>query len=291
VEAKMTTYVFPGQGSQCIGMGENLFDEFAELATTASNILGYSIKSLCLEGPAEKLNQTQYTQPAMYLVNALHYYKKLSNSHQKPQYVAGHSLGEYNALLAAEVFDFETGLKLVQKRGELMSKAKGGSMAAVIGLSVDEIRTILNENNFTNIIMANFNSPIQTIISGPASDITRAQSIFEKKSLFKILNVSGAFHSPYMLAAQLEFTSFMDQFSFSSPKITVIANVDAQPYQTTDVKNKLSNQLTQPVQWQKSIEFLLTNGENNFEEIGTGNVLTSLINNIKMKYQSTLATS
>lgn len=287
----MATYVFPGQGSQRIGMGENLFDEFAELTTIASNILGYSIKSLCLEGPAEKLNQTQYTQPAMYIVNALHYYKKLSNTHQKPHYVAGHSLGEYNALLAAEVFDFETGLKLVQKRGELMSKATGGSMAAVIGLSVDEIRMLLNESNFTNIIMANFNSPIQTIISGPASDITRAQSVFEKKGLYRILNVSGAFHSPYMLAAQLEFTSFMDQFSFSSPKIAVIANVDAQPYQTPDVKNKLSNQLTQPVQWQKSIEFLLSNGENNFEEIGTGNVLTSLINNIKMKYQSTLATS
>src|SRR5205823_13876450 len=126
----MLAYIFPGQGSQTRGMGGNLFDDFPELTAQADAILGYSIKKLCLEDPNQELNQTQFTQPALFVVNALTFLKK----NQKPDYVAGHSLGEYNALFAAEVFDFATGLNLVKKRGELMSEAKNGGMAAVIGL-------------------------------------------------------------------------------------------------------------------------------------------------------------
>ena len=130
----MLAYVFPGQGSQVVGMGKDLFDEFKEYVDAADEILGYSIKELCLEDPNGVLGLTQYTQPALYVVNALTYLKEVKTTGVKPDFVAGHSLGEYDALFAAGVFDFATGLKLVQKRGELMSQAKGGGMAAVLGL-------------------------------------------------------------------------------------------------------------------------------------------------------------
>ena len=134
----MLAYVFPGQGSQVVGMGKDLFDEFKEYVDAADEILGYSIKELCLEDPNGVLGLTQYTQPALYVVNALTYLKEVKTTGVKPDFVAGHSLGEYDALFAAGVFDFATGLKLVQKRGELMSQAKGGGMAAVLGLKEEE---------------------------------------------------------------------------------------------------------------------------------------------------------
>lgn len=277
----MTTFVFPGQGSQTKAMGGNLFDEFSDFTAIANQILGYSIKTLCLEDPAAQLNQTLYTQPAMYVVNALHYFKKIQETHQLPNFVAGHSLGEYNALLAAEVFDFATGLKLVQKRGELMDKATGGGMAAVVGLSTTDIEKILRESQITNITMANYNSPIQTILSGSKEDIQRLQPLFEKSGVFIPLKVSGAFHSPYMNSAQQQFSQFLNQFTFAPSKIPVIANVNAKPYLAPETHHNLSAQLTQPVQWQKSIEYLLAQGENEFIEVGTGNVLTGLIKRIK----------
>src|SRR5689334_5966402 len=128
----MKAFVFPGQGSQAKGMGGTLFDEFQELTEKADRILGYSIKELCLEDPRKELNRTQFTQPALYVVNAFSYFAKIRETGQKPDYVAGHSLGEFNALLAAECFDFEAGLEIVKKRGELMSEATGGGMAAIL---------------------------------------------------------------------------------------------------------------------------------------------------------------
>ena len=128
----MKTYIFPGQGSQAKGMGGDLFNEFKELTDTADKVLGYSIKELCLEDPRSELNKTQFTQPALFVVNALTYYKRIQETGKKPDYVAGHSLGELNALLAAECFSFEQGLKIVKKRGELMSEAPSGGMAAIL---------------------------------------------------------------------------------------------------------------------------------------------------------------
>lgn len=138
----MTVYLFPGQGSQMIGMGKQLFEMYSELTEMADDILDYSIRRLCLEDPYKQLNQTQYTQPALYIVSALTYLDDIQQLGQKPDYVAGHSLGEYTALFAAEVFDFDSGLKLVQKRGELMSKASGGGMAAVVGLNLDKVNAV-----------------------------------------------------------------------------------------------------------------------------------------------------
>ena len=153
----MTCYMFPGQGSQKVGMGEDLFDKFPNHTNSASEILGYDIKKLCLEDPNEQLNLTQYTQPALYTVNVLSF---LNLEDQKPKVVLGHSLGEYSALCAAEVFDFETGLKLVQKRGALMSQATGGAMAAIVGISIEKINEILQENKLDQIDIANLNEPL-----------------------------------------------------------------------------------------------------------------------------------
>ena len=149
----MKTYVFPGQGSQKKGMGKALFDEFTDLTKKADEILAYSIKDLCLNDPQNLLGKTNYTQPALYTVNALTWLKKIS-SEEKPDFLAGHSLGEYNALFAAGAFDFETGLKLVQERSRLMSLAQGGAMAAVIGMDEPTIDKIIKENQFSGISIA-----------------------------------------------------------------------------------------------------------------------------------------
>ncbi|BBB93461.1 MAG TPA: ACP S-malonyltransferase [Methylomusa anaerophila] len=280
----MITYVFPGQGSQTKGMGGTLFDEFKELTTQASDILGYSIKELCLEDPQANLGQTQYTQPALYVVNALSYQKKIQETGKKPDFVAGHSLGEYDALFAAGAFDFGTGLKLVQKRGELMSRATGGGMAAVIGLNAEQIANVLKQNNLQSIDLANFNSPAQIVISGLREDINKAQPIFEGTQgvqMFIPLKTSGAFHSRYMEEAKREFTAFINSFAFSRLTIPVISNVHARPYQESEIAQNLIEQITHPVKWTDSIRYLMSLGDMEFAEVGPGKVLTGLVQRIK----------
>jgi malonyl CoA-acyl carrier protein transacylase len=279
----MTTYVFPGQGSQQRGMGQGLFDLFPDIVKQADAILGYSIKTLCLEDPQQQLNQTQYTQPALYVVNALNYFKKLQESSTKPQYVAGHSLGEYNALLAANAFDFQSGLKLVQKRGALMSQATGGGMAAIVGLTGEKVNQILQENKLSDISVANYNSYTQIVISGPSAVIGQAQKLFETAGATLVipLKVSGAFHSPYMQQAREQFEQFLTGFSFNIPAIPVIANLTAKPYESDKVSYTLANQITNSVRWTESIRYLLDKGETDFVEVGPGSVLTGLIRRIK----------
>ncbi|WP_298624010.1 ACP S-malonyltransferase, partial [uncultured Legionella sp.] len=217
----MTTFVFPGQGSQVKGMGASLFEEFSDLTQKADQILGYSIRTLCLEDPNNELGKTNFTQPALYTISAMSYLKKLSETGKVPASVAGHSLGEYNALFAAGVFDFETGLRLVQKRGALMSAATGGGMAAVVGLKSDDVRTILQQNNLNNIVIANYNSFTQVVISGAKEAILAAEPVFTNAGamLYLPLNVSGAFHSPFMQGAQNEFAEFIKSFQFHAPQI------------------------------------------------------------------------
>lgn len=278
----MTTYVFPGQGSQTPGMGSDLFREFPEYLVKANAILGYDLADLCMNDPKQVLNITNYTQPALYVVNALSYLKKLKENPQAPDYLAGHSLGEYNALFAAEVFDFETGLRLVQKRGELMSEAEGGAMAAVIGLSAEDILAIIAQHELQAISIANYNSCKQIVISGAKSAIEKAQLIFEQASAMVIpLKVSGAFHSPLMQQAGEQFAAFLKHFDFSAPLIPVIANVNAKPYNQASVAGLLADQITHSVMWTQSIEYLITRGETVFEEIGPGKVLAGLIRRIQ----------
>ncbi|HEY0143901.1 MAG TPA: ACP S-malonyltransferase [Thermoanaerobaculia bacterium] len=290
----MIAFVFPGQGSQKRGMGQGLFDEVREYAaveTEVDAILGYSMRKLCLEDPDNRLKQTQYTQPSLYVVNALHYYKAISDG-ARPAWLAGHSLGEYNALLAAGVFDFLTGLRLVQKRGELMSQAKNGGMGAVIGLDADAVAKVIgdNGNGLAALDVANFNTPSQTVVSGQVDDIKRSGPVFEKAGaqMFIPLQVSAAFHSRYMADAAKEFAEFLVPRTFAAPKIPVIANVTARPYSSDDAssagKAMLVNQITQSVQWTKSIRFLMDQGVTQFTEIGPGNVLTRMVQQIQQQH-------
>jgi trans-AT polyketide synthase/acyltransferase/oxidoreductase domain-containing protein len=285
---KMKAIIFPGQGSQFKGMGKDLFALFPEQVKNASDILGYSIEELCLTDTQGRLSQTQYTQPALFVVNALHYFRQrdlhvASESHWQPDFLAGHSLGEYNALLAAGVFSFETGLRLVKKRGELMGAANGGGMAAVLGIPGDEIRAILDEHGLEHIDVANFNTPTQTVIAGEKSALAVAADLFAQRNLRCVmLNVSAAFHSRHMQSAQAEFAQFLRQFTFEAPGITVIANATARPYDRTRMAETLARQIAAPVQWVDSIRYVLGRGDVEFQEIGAS-VLSKMVQEIRAK--------
>ena len=271
-------FMFPGQGSQKVGMAGDLFQKFPEYVVKANNILGYDLEALCSKDLNGQINQTQFTQPALYVVNAL---SSLSLE-EKPIATVGHSLGEYNALLQAEVFDFETGLKLVQKRGELMSQATGGGMAAILGLDTDSVREEVSKIN-NSIEIANYNSPLQTVVSGSKEDIIQAQVIFEEAGArrYVVLPTSGAFHSKQMKSSQDEFSSFVDNFEFREPKIPVVANVNAQLY-GSDIKSLLISQISSSVYWVDSILKLLQEfSQSEFIEVGPGKVLTGLLRQIK----------
>ena len=287
----MIAFVFPGQGSQKRGMGEGLFDEIREYAAVEKEVdelLGYSARRLCLEDDQGRLKQTQYTQPCLYVVNALHYYKARYQGFE-PAYLAGHSLGEYNALLAAGAFDFLTGLRLVKKRGELMSQARNGGMAAVIGLGAGSVAQVIKENGLSAINVANFNSPSQIVVSGPVDDIKRAGPFFEKAKarVYIPLEVSAAFHSRYMIEAARVFADFLAPMSFAAPKAPVISNVTALPYPignpSDTIKSLLVKQITSPVQWTQSMRYLLAQGVTEFKEIGPGNALTKMIQLIQQE--------
>ena len=279
----MTCYVFPGQGSQSVGMGEDLFKDFPDYVEKANSILNYDITTLCLSDPNNTLSKTNFTQPALFVVSALAYLKQQQTQSDVPTFLAGHSLGEYSALFAANVIDFETGLKLVQKRGELMSQASGGGMAAVIGLSRKDIESVIDTNQLNTIQIANLNEPNQTVISGEKNSILSAQSLFETAGAKRYipLAVSGAFHSKYMDNAKKEFATFIETISVNKPTIPVLANVTAQPVEENDIKHLLCEQIVSPVRWVETIEYILDKNETNFEEIGPGKVLSGLIAKIK----------
>jgi malonyl CoA-acyl carrier protein transacylase len=290
----MIAFLFPGQGSQRRGMGQGLFDEVREYTAVEKEvdaIVGYSLRTQCLQDTGNRLKETQVTQPCLYVVNALHYYKAVSQG-AHPAYLAGHSLGEYNALLAAGVFDFVTGLRLVKKRGELMSLAKNGAMAAVIGLGAGIISKVIKEHGLASLDIANFNSPSQTVLSGPVDDIQRAGPLFEKGGarMYMPLQVSAAFHSRYMAGAAKAFSDFLAPMSFAAPKTPVIANVTAQPYPAQNasdsIKSLLVNQIAQSVQWVQSIRFLIRQGVTQFSEMGPGNVLTKSVQQIQQEKEN-----
>ena len=259
-----------------------MFEQFPDITAAANKVLGYSVQSLCLEDSDEQLNLTQFTQPALYTVNALTYLKNKQDTKRQPDFVAGHSLGEYNALLAAGVFDFETGLTLVQKRGALMAEAKGGGMAAVLGMNIKQIREVIQNSGSKEVSVANLNAPQQTVLTGSKEGILEIKSAFESAGAKRYipLNVSGAFHSPFMEPARKEFENFLKSFTFGSPTIPVISNVEATPYPRDGVAELLAQQITSPVRWVETIQYLKKQFDPAFEEMGPGKVLRGLIRQI-----------
>ena len=270
-------------------MGAALFDRYPDWTAIADDVLGYSIRELCVDDPGERLVLTAYTQPALFTVNALTYRARQDDAKPAPSFVAGHSLGEFNALLAAGVFDFRTGLRMVQQRGQLMAHVGGGGMMAVIGLEPERIEQVLSASEAgRQIDVANFNSFEQTVVAGPKDALETVKPAIEQAGARMVvpLNVSAPFHSRYMRDSEREFTQFLESFEFAPPAIPVISNVTAAPYEADALRETLARQIGHSVKWLDSIRYLLNHGVTEFEEVGPGSVLKKLVNQIKKRTPS-----
>lgn len=270
-----TAWVFPGQGSQAIGMGIDLLDasyakdKFAQ----AEEILGWSVTEVC-QSEDDKISRTLYTQPSMYVVESI-LTDLLREKGQQPDLVAGHSLGEYVALYVAGVFEWSTGLRLIKRRAELMDSVAGGMMAALIGFDREQLQQQIQQT--PDVVLANDNSSAQVVISGTPSAVETVISQVKTKRAIP-LKVSGAFHSPLMAAAATEFREVLEAVTFKPAQIPVLSNVEPTPTVDAGVlKQRLSNQMTGSVRWRETSERLPVEGIERVVEIGPGTVLTGLI--------------
>jgi len=276
----MKAFIFPGQGSQRKGMGAELFAKYPDYVKQADDILGYSIEALCVDDKQQQLNFTAYTQPAIFVVSVLTYLEELESSGQ-PDSVAGHSIGEYAALFAAQVFEFDTGLRIVKKRAELMSQAEGSSLAAVVGLSKHELQSRIDDSHLFGIEIANINSPRQIVIGSSTAIIKKFASFCDDQAGRVIpLRVSGAFHTSHMREAQTAFREYLNTLTFSAPTIPVLANYTAQPHEHDQIADTLANHLANSVRWTECIEHMLADGIDTFVEVGS-KILTPMINDIR----------
>jgi malonyl CoA-acyl carrier protein transacylase len=283
----MRAYVFPGQGVQRKGMGAGLFEHFPDLCRQADEVLGYSVEALCRDNPDRRLSGTEYAQPAIFVVNALHYLTALGQDADAapPDYLAGHSLGEYSALLAAGAVDFETGLRLVKRRAELMSQADGGGMAVVIGMSEETIDRTLRTHGAAGVVIANYNAPEQFVLSGGKEELARIKPVFEKLDGFRgfvPLPVSGAFHSPWMEPAATAFREFLGSVEFGELQTPVVSNVTGRPFESNPraIREALAEQIIRPVRWAECVRYMRNAGVSTFVELGGSTVLTALIDKI-----------
>ncbi len=270
-----TAWVFPGQGSQAMGMGADLLDlSYAkDKFEQAEEILGWSIAEIC-QSESDKLSRTLYTQPSLYVVESILADLMRERGHQ-PDLVAGHSLGEYIALYVAGVFDWVAGLRLVKRRAELMDSAAGGMMAALIGFNREQLEQQIQQ--IPDVVLANDNSPAQVVISGTPTAVETVLSQVKAKRAIP-LNVSGAFHSPLMAAAATEFKDVLESVPFNSAQVPVLSNVEPIPAVDAAVlKEHLSCQITGSVRWRETSERLQSEGIERVIEIGPGTVLTGLI--------------
>ena len=291
-----SAWIFPGQGSQAVGMGRDLYEEFPAsraIFDEADAVLGYGISRLCFEGPAEALTATENAQPALLtasvaLLAALGWGNKpgdtVTPAPVPPSFVAGHSLGEYSALVAARALSFETALLLVRRRGELMAAATGGTMAAIIGLDLEPLEAACAAAcELGPVVVANENAPGQLVISGASAAVLRAGELAKAAGASRVmpLKVSAAFHSPLMVGAAEGLRAALEQASIRPAVIPVIANVTAQPIvEATAIRAELIEQVTAPVRWIATIEAMAAAGVARFVEIGPGTVLAGLARRI-----------
>ncbi|MGF1539977.1 MAG: ACP S-malonyltransferase [Pleurocapsa sp.] len=270
-----TAWVFPGQGSQVVGMGTDLQDIAAAQVKfeIAEKILGWSVLDIC-KGDEATLSRTLYTQPCLYVVESI-LADLLKEKTGLPNFVAGHSLGEYVALYTAGVFDFESGLSLVKKRAELMNNAAGGKMAALMKFDRSQLEQAIADN--PDVVLANDNSDAQVVISGTPEAVQKILSVVKAKRAVE-LNVSGAFHSPLMQAASTQFESVLNAVTFKDALIPVLSNVSPTPATTSsELKQRLVAQMTSSVRWREIMLQLSQEEITHAVEIGPGKVLTGLI--------------
>lgn len=283
----MKAYVFPGQGAQFIGMGKDLYDNIPlakELFEKANAILGYSITDIMFSGEEDDLRQTKVTQPAIFLHSVI--LAKCLGDKFTPKMTAGHSLGEFSALTAVAALSFEDGLKLVYKRAMAMQKAceaKPSTMAAILGLDDKKAEEVLAAINDEIVVAANYNSPGQLVISGSIPGIEKACIMMKEAGAKRALplKVGGAFHSPLMEPARVELAAAIQATLIEKPLCPVYQNVSAKPlFDPDQIKENLIAQLTSPVRWTQTIQNMISDGANEFIEVGPGNVLQGLAKKI-----------
>jgi [acyl-carrier-protein] S-malonyltransferase len=294
-----TAFLFPGQGSQYVGMGQDLSEAYPEARATfdqADKVLGFALSDLCFNGPEEALNDTINTQPAIFVISVASLRALESSRLQAPSFVAGHSLGEYSALVAAGAMDFAAGLQLVRERGRLMKEAgerSPGGMAAVLGLEtevVDQVCRQAREETGGIIQVANYNSPGQIVISGDfrARDVAIELAKAEGAKRVVPLAVSIAAHSPLMECITDEFRQAVEATEFRMPTVPVVANVSAAPLESVQtIREELVQQLTSPVRWVESVRYMIGQGVTEFVEIGPKDVLKKLMRRIDKSVQAT----
>ena len=295
--AGAVAWVFPGQGSQVVGMGRDLCAQSAAARAVfdkADRLLGFPLSKVCFEGPEAELRRTDYAQPAIFTASlaALEAAREAGDSRiaVEPAFVAGHSLGEYTALVAAGALDFADGLLLVRERGGLMEAAGReveSGMAAVLGIDADALadacRLATAELPGEVVQVANINAPGQVIISGTNKAMARAIELARARGARRVvpLSVGGAFHSPVMAPAEAGLRRYLEGVRLRNSRVPVVGNVSARPLQATDeLRVELGDQLSAPVRWQASVEFIASAGVRSFVEIGPGQVLANLVKRI-----------